>query len=192
MGEDIDQLRATAEQVAVVMRRDPNLQNVQFDWNEKIESLRVDIDQERARSLGVTSQDVAQTLQAWQKGVPITQLREGDQLIDLVWRASGRYRDSFDRLPDLDIATRQRPPCAAGAGGQADADTGRGADLAPRPPADHHRARRPVLGAAPARTVSARLGPQLEPIRAKLPPGFRIEMGGAIEESAKGEASIQP
>jgi multidrug efflux pump len=191
MGENIDQLRAVAEQVATVMRSEANLQNVQFDWNDKVKSLRVEIDQDRARALGVSSQDVAMTLQAWLKGAAITPFREGDQLIDVVWRASGAERDSFDHLPDLDIAT----------------STGRHVPLAQvaklvpvleegliwrRDRLPTITVRADIFGATttgPA--ISARLNPQLDPIRAKLPTGFRIEMGGAIEESAKGEKSIQ-
>ncbi len=190
MGEDIDQLRAIAEEVAVVMRTDASLQNVQFDWNEKSKSLRVEIDQDRARALGISSQDLALALQAWLKGATITQYREGDQLIDVVWRASGAERDSFDRLPDLDIptATGRHVPLA------------QVAKLVPvleegliwrrdRLPTINVRA--DLLGNATGPAVSTRISPQLDPIRAKLPPGFRIEMGGAIEESGKGEKSIQ-
>ncbi len=190
MGEDIDQLRAVAEEVATVMRTEGDLQNVQFDWNEKIKSLRVEIDQDRARALGVSSQDVALTLQAWLKGAAVTQYREGDQLIDVVWRASGAERDSFDHLPDLDIgtATGRHVPLA------------QVAKLVPvleegliwrRDRLPTITVRADLLGATTGPAVSARINPQLDQIRAKLPPGFRIEMGGAIEESAKGEKSIQ-
>jgi multidrug efflux pump len=190
MGEDIEQLRAIAEQVAVVMRADTSLQNVQFDWNDKSKSLRVEIDQDRARALGISSQDLALALQAWLKGATITQYREGDQLIDVVWRASGAERDSFDRLPDLDIPTT----------------TGRHVPLAQvaklvpvleegliwrRDRLPTITVRADLLGNATGPAVSTRISPQLDPIRAKLPPGFRIEMGGAIEESGKGEKSIQ-
>jgi multidrug efflux pump len=190
MGEDLDRLRATAEQVATVMRADPNLQNVQFDWNEKIKSLRVDIDQDRARALGVTSQDVAQTLQAWLKGVPITQLREDDQLIDLVWRASGTQRDSFDRLPDLDVATAagHHVPLAQVARLTPVLEEGL---IWRRDRLPTITVRADLFGSTTGPAESTRLEPQMDRIRAALPPGYRIETGGAIEESGKGEKSIQ-
>ncbi|MBI4986264.1 MAG: efflux RND transporter permease subunit, partial [Rhodocyclales bacterium] len=190
MGEDLEALRRIAGEVATIMRADPNLQNVQFDWNEKIKSVKVDIDQDRARLLGVSSQDVALTLQAWLVGAAVTQYREGDQLIDVVWRASGADRTSLDRLPDLDIV-------AAG---------GRHVPLAQvarlKPVLEEgliwRRDRLPTLtvradlaGAKQAPMISAAINPQLDPLRAKLPPGFRIETGGAVEESAKGEDSIK-
>ncbi len=190
MGEDLEQLRAIAGQVAEVMRTDPDLQDVHLDWNEKVKSVRVAIDQDRARLLGISSQDVALTLQAWLKGAAITQFREGDQLIDVVWRGSGVNRDSLDGLPDLDIAT---------AGGR-HVPLAQVARLEPvleegiiwrrdRLPAITVRA--DLAGQTTAPAVSVRLDPRLDPIRAQLPPGFRIEMGGTIEESAKGEKSIQ-
>lgn len=194
MGEDIDGLRTVAGRVAERMRADPNLQSVNFDWNEKVKSLRVEIDQSRARALGINSQDVAQTLQAWLKGTTVTQYREGDQLIDVVWRAAdsaaGVSRDSFDRLPDLDIVTangRHVPLAQVG-------------KLVPvleegliwrrdRLPSISVRA--DVVGNTTGPAVSVRLEPQMDQIRAELPPGMRIEMGGTIEESGKGEKSIQ-
>jgi multidrug efflux pump len=190
MGENLDQLRVIAKQVATVMRRDPNLKNVQFDWNEKIKSLRVDIDQDRARALGVSSRDVALTLRAWLKGVPITQFREGDQLIDVVWRAPGPQRDSFDRLPDLDIPTADghHIPLAQVAKLTPVLEEGL---IWRRDRLPTITVRADLLGNTTGPAVSERLNPQLDRIRAKLPPGFRIEMGGAIEESAKGEKSIQ-
>ncbi|MDP2785297.1 MAG: efflux RND transporter permease subunit [Sulfurimicrobium sp.] len=190
MGEDLEQLRVIAGQVAEIMRADTDLQDVHLDWNEKVKSVRVAIDQDRARLLGVSSQDVALTLQAWLKGAAITQFREGDQLIDVVWRGSGVNRDSLDGLPDLDIATtggrhvplaqvaRLEPVLEEGIVWRRD-----------RLPAITVRA--DLAGKTTGPAVSTRLNPRLDPIRAQLPPGFRIEMGGTIEESAKGEKSIQ-
>ena len=107
MGEDLDQLRTVANEVAAIMRKHDNLQDVHLDWNDKVKSLKVEIDQGRARALGVSTQEVAQALQAWLSGVAITQYREADQLIDVVWRAEGANARTLERLPDLDIQTAQ-------------------------------------------------------------------------------------
>jgi multidrug efflux pump len=190
MGEDTNQLRAIAAEVAAVMRADPNLQDVQFDWNEKIKSLRVEIDQDRARLLGVSSQDLALTLQAWLKGATVTQYREDDQLIDVVWRASGAARDSFDGLPDLDVVTAlgRHVPLAQVARLVPVQEDGL---IWRRNRVPTITVRADFIGATTAPAISARVDPQLDSIRAKLPPGYSIEMGGAIEESSKGERSIQ-
>jgi multidrug efflux pump len=194
MGEDIDQLRAVAAQVAAVMRADRDLHEVHLDWNEKVKALRVQVDQDRARLLGVSSQEVAFALQTWLKGSAVTQLREGDQLIDLVWRGSGGStgadRDSLDRLADLDIVTAagRHVPLAQVARLEPILEEG---IVWRRDRLPTITVRGDVVGLATGPAVSARLNPQLDQIRAGLPPGIRVEMGGAIEESAKGEKSIQ-
>ncbi|MDO8934137.1 MAG: efflux RND transporter permease subunit [Rhodocyclaceae bacterium] len=190
MGEDIETLRRIAGEVAAVMRAHPNLQDVQLDWNEKVKSVRVEIDQDRARLLGVASQDVAQALQGWLIGAAITQYREGDQLIDVVWRSTGADRDSLDRLPDLDIV----------AGGGRHIPLSQVARLKPvledgivwrRDRLPTITVRSDLTGNKQAPPISAELDAQLDAVRAKLPPGFRIEMGGTTEEAAKGENSIK-
>src|SRR5450759_352680 len=103
MGEDLTRLREISEQVATMMRANTHLQNVNFDWNEKIKSVRVMVNQDRARQLGTSSQEISQALQGWLNGVALTQYREGDQLIDVVWRGNAGDSRSLDHLPDLDI-----------------------------------------------------------------------------------------
>jgi multidrug efflux pump len=195
LGEDLLALRDNAEGIAAVMRAHPNLRNVNFDWNDRIKSVRVEIDQSRARALGVSSQDVALTLQGWLVGATVTQFRENDQLIDVVWRADGGRRGDADprtltRLPDLDLVTAsgRHVPLA------------QVARLVPvleegliwrrdRLPAITVRA--DSVGAMQPQAISAQIDEQLIELRAKLPPGFRIELGGSTEESAKGENSIK-
>ena len=190
MGEDIEQLRRIAGEVATVMRADTSLQNVQFDWNEKIKSVKVVVDQDRARQLGVSSQDVALTLQGWLVGATVTQYREGDQLIDVVWRAAGADRGSLDRLPDLDIVTAggRHVPLAQVARLQPALEEG---IVWRRDRLPTITVRADITGSKQAATISAEISPQLDPIRAALPPGFRIETGGSVEESAKAENSIK-
>ena len=201
LGEDLAALRDGAESISTLMRAHPNLRNVNFDWNDRVKSVRVEIDQARARALGVSSQDVALTLQGWLVGATVTQFRENDQLIDVVWRAAAErgtdasMGDSVDprtlsRLPDLDItsASGRHIPLA------------QVARLVPvleegliwrrdRIPAITVRA--DIVGSLQPQAASAQIDLQLGDLRAKLPPGFRIEVGGATEESAKGENSIK-
>ncbi|MBA3033941.1 MAG: efflux RND transporter permease subunit [Gammaproteobacteria bacterium] len=191
VGENVETLRGIASEVATVMRSNPDIRDVHLDWNEKAKSIRVDIDQARARVLGVSSQDVAQALQAHQIGATLTQFREGDQLIDIVWRAGGPDRGSLDRLADLPV------PLASGKW----VPLAQVAKLTPvleegviwrrdRLPAIQVRAdlaNSKVTGP----TVSQRIDPQLAAIRAQLPPGYRVEVGGTIEESAKNEDALK-
>jgi multidrug efflux pump len=197
LGEDLLALRDNAEAISTLMRAHPNLRNVNFDWNDRVKAVRVEIDQARARALGVSSQDVALTLQGWLVGATVTQFRENDQLIDVVWRAGlERGAEGFadprtlNRLPDLDLvsASGRHIPLA------------QVARLVPvleegliwrrdRMPAITVRA--DIVGSMQPQAASAQLDEQLGSLRAKLPPGFRIEMGGSTEESAKGENSIK-
>jgi multidrug efflux pump len=190
MGEDLEALRRIADDVAATMRTHPALQNVQFDWTEKVKSLRVEIDQDRARLLGLSSQDVALALQGWLVGATITQFREGDQLIDIVWRSAGAERASLDRLPELDIvaANGRHIPLAQVACLKPVLEEG---IVWRRDRLPTITVRSDLTGDLQAPQVSQEIDARLEPLRAKLPPGFRIEMGGTIEEAAKGEESIK-
>jgi multidrug efflux pump len=190
IGADPEVLRAIAAEVAAAVRADPATQNVHLDWNEKAKSVRIAIDQDRARLLGVSSQDVAQALQAQQVGATLAQWREGDQLIDIVWRAGGPERGSLDRLADLPVpANGKWVPLA---------------QVARTEPALEEAViwRRDRLPAIQIRadladerltgpTVSARIDARLGALRAKLPPGYRVEIGGTIEESAKNEQALK-
>jgi len=104
-GEDIGELRRVAGEVATVMRDSPQLKEVNFDWNELGKSIRVDIDQDRARALGISSQELAAFLNSMLTGVAVTQMREGDQLIDVVARAAGDERARISALADINIHT---------------------------------------------------------------------------------------
>lgn len=191
VGPETETLRALAGEVAAAMRANPNLTNVHLDWNEKAKSVRVAIDQDRARQLGVSSQDVAQTLQAQQLGVTLSQFREGDQLIDIVWRAGAAERNRLDRLQDLPVPTAN----------------GRWIPLAQvarlEPVLEEgvlwRRDRLPVIQVradlandrVTGPSATQQVDPQLNEIRQRLPAGYRIEIGGSIEESAKNENALK-
>lgn len=192
MGEDLTRLREISEQVAAMMRANRHLQNVNFDWNEKVKSVRVEVNQDRARQLGTSSQEISQALQGWLNGVALTQYREGDQLIDVVWRGDvgGEHGTrSLDRLPDLDIPlpNGKHVPLA------------QLAKLVPvleegliwrRNRLPTMTVRADMAGEMQPATISTQLNAQFDDLRAKLPIGYRIEMGGSIEESGKNQKAI--
>ena len=189
-GADAERVRGIAAQVAEVMRAHPGLRDVNFDWFEKARGLRVQLDQGRAAALGVTSQDLSQALQTWLNGAPLTQYREGDQLIDVVLRGRAEERNSLDRLPDLDLvnASGLHVPLAQVAHLEPVLEDG----------VVWRRDRLPTITvradlaseAFQGPSLSLELNPRLDALRASLPPGYSIVMGGAIEESAKGEQSV--
>jgi multidrug efflux pump len=190
-GPDVETLRGIAQEVAAVMRANANLRNVHLDWNEKAKSVRVAIDQDRARHFGVSSQEAAQALQAQQVGLTLGQFRDGDQLIDIVWRATADERGSLDRLADLPIPTSSGRwiPLAQVAKLEPVLEEGViwRRDRLPAIQVRADLANDRVTG--PSATLQ--VDPQLAEIRRRLPPGYRIDIGGTIEESAKNEDALK-
>lgn len=189
-GENLADLRRAAEQVAVVMRANPHVKDVNFDWNEMSKSIRLDVDQDRARALGINSQELATFLNTTLTGMNITQLREGDQLIDVVARATGDERNRMAALADINIhtASGRYVPLAQVAKISYELEEGL---IWRRNRLPTVTVRADIRDSTQAPVVSAQINPQLANLRATLPPGFRIEVGGATEESAKGEDSIK-
>ena len=193
MGDDLGELRRIAAEIAPVLNANPHVQNVHLDLHEKVKSIRVEVDQDRARQLGTSSQEIALALQTWLNGSALTQYREGDQLIDVVWReplnTAQNQRKVLAQLPELDIAV---------AGGRY-VPLAQLAKLVPvlEEGLIWRRNRLPTITVnadiadqtQPAE-VTAQVDPKLNVIRAKLPAGYRIEIGGSAEESAKSEKAI--
>ena len=106
VGPDPMEVRAIAEKVRGVMVQNSKVVEPHLNWNEQVKSIRLEVDQDRARALGLTPQDVAQTLQTLLSGFTVTQYRQGIEHIDVVARAVPAERLELDRLPTLTIATR--------------------------------------------------------------------------------------
>jgi multidrug efflux pump len=172
------------------MRVNPHVKDVNFDWNEMGKSVRLEIDQDRARALGVSSQDLSNSVNLMLAGATITQVRDGDYLVDVVVRAPSDERTRISSLSDLNIRTAngRYVPLAQVAKisyGLEDVLINRRNRL----PTVTVRA--DIRDDVQAPVVSAQIDPQLDAVREKLPPGFRIDLGGATEESTKSEASIK-
>ena len=188
-GDDIATVRAIAARVAAAMRADARTDNVNFDWDEPAErSLRFEIDQQRARALGVSSQDVANFLQMTLSGYTVTQFRERDKLIAVDLRAPRRERVDPAGVLTLAMPTPHGPVPLASLGHMVNSlEYG----------VIWERDRQPtitvqsdVLGNAQGIDVTRSIERQLQPVRASLPAGYRIEVGGSVEQSEKGQASI--
>ena len=106
LGPDGDSVRAVADKVRGAMRANPNTRDVQFDWNEQKKSIRLEVDQDRARSLGLTPQDIAQTLETLLSGYTVTEYKEGIELVPVVARAVPEERLGLASFEDLTIPTR--------------------------------------------------------------------------------------
>ena len=189
IGNDIASVRALAQQVAATVRENRNARNVHLDWNEQVKSVHLEIDQNKARAIGVSVQGLSTGLNSILTGFSITAFREKDELIDVVARAENVERSDPGSLAEINVPTQ----------------SGKWIPLAQIATIDYgfeegiiwRRNRQPVVtvradvsGDVQAPVVSKQIDARLDALRAKLPEHYRIEMAGAIEESAKGENSI--
>ncbi|HRH16593.1 MAG TPA: efflux RND transporter permease subunit, partial [Aquabacterium sp.] len=189
VGDDINQLRQWSEQAKAIMRANTDMRGVNDNWNESVKAIRLRVDQDKARALGVTTQSIAQASRVLTSGVTIGQYRENDRLIEIVLRSPQSERVTLGALdnayvptasgqmvPVLQIAKPQLvwEPGVIWREGRLYAVTVQG-DVRPG-----------VQGP----TVSSALWPAMMALQAKMPAGFRVELAGTAEESTKGQGSI--
>jgi multidrug efflux pump len=188
-GADIGRVRAIAAEVAALMRADPGTVNVQFDWDEPTKVVRLDIDQNKARVLGLSTQDVAAFLNNSVSGLTVTTYRERDKLIDVVIRGAPDERAALSSLKDLAVPSRngKAVPITQIADIRYEQEEG---VVWRRNRLPTVTVRSDLAGDAQGPDVTARIDPRLDALRASLPLGYRVEIGGAIEDSMKGQKSI--
>jgi multidrug efflux pump subunit AcrB len=189
IGPDPMKVREIAEQVRQVMAKNPKIVDPHLDWSEQVKSIRLEVDQDRARALELTPQDVAQTLQTLLSGLTITQYREGIEHIDVVARAVPDERLELGRLPALTITTRNGVPVPLSQIARLHYEFEepilwrRNRDLV-------LTARGDVVDGVQAPDVSTEVLAKIGGIEDALPYGYRIETGGSIEESAKANVAL--
>jgi multidrug efflux pump len=193
VGTEPAALRQKAEEVKAVMRQNTSTRGVNDNWNESVKAVRLEVDQAKARALGVTSQSIAQASRTLLSGAPVGQYRDGDKLIDIVLRQPLSERDALSDLNQAYVPTA----------------SGKSIPLM--------QIAKPVLGWEPGvmwregrqyaitvqsdisegvqgATVTAQLQPELKKLQAawvaKGQADYRIEVAGAVEQSSKGSASI--
>ncbi|MFL6937345.1 MAG: efflux RND transporter permease subunit, partial [Xanthobacteraceae bacterium] len=189
VGPDPMKVRAIADEVRTAMAANPKIVDPHLNWGEQVKSIRLEVDQDRARALGLTPQDVAQTLQTLLTGFTVTQYREGIERIDVVARAVAAERLALDRLPTLTIATANgiAVPLSQIARLHYEYEEPilwrRNRDIVLTVRGD-------IVDNVQAPDVTNEILPKLKPIQDALPYGYRIETGGAIEESVKANAAL--
>jgi multidrug efflux pump len=189
IGPDPMKVRSIAEEVRQVMATNAKIIDPHLDWSEQVKSIRLEVDQDRARALGLTPMEVAQTLQTLLSGYNVTQYREGIEHIDVVARAVPSERLELNHLPALTIATRNgvAVPLSQIARLHYEYEEPilwrRNRDMV-------LTARGDVIDRVQAPDVSKELEPKLKSIKDALPYGYRIETGGSIEESVKANTAL--
>jgi multidrug efflux pump subunit AcrB len=181
--------RDAAFLVAQTLGQNPNTRLVNFDWNEPMKSLRVQVDQDRVRQLGVSSKSLSEALNAVTTGMVVTQVRDSIYLTDLTARAADEQRSSLQTLRNLQVAldngqTIPLNQVATVRYGLEQPVIWR-RDLLPT-----ITVQADVVPGIEAKTVNTQLAPALAELEKKLPAGYRLEIGGTVEESAKGLHSI--
>ncbi len=188
-GPDLQAVRDYAQQIAAVVGANPNMGRVTLDWNEPARVIKVDVLQDKARQLGISSQEIASALGNVVGGATATQIRDGIYLVDVVSRARDEERQSIEILRNLQLNTQDGRviPLAAVA-------------------TFHHEMEQPfvwrrdriptitvkatVMSDEQPATIDAQLASQIDAFRAELPPSYSLAVGGAVEESAKGQGPI--
>jgi multidrug efflux pump len=188
-GENFDTLRDIAGQMAATMRANPNLRNIQMDWNERSKAIFMDIDPTRAQVLGVNQQGLSQLLQSAISGSQISTFRERDQLIEIVLRGAQPEREHLELLANLNVPTAsgKTVPLSHIATLRYGQEEGL---IWKRNRVPTITVRADIYNGMQAPAVTGQLEPEMDKIRAALPLGYRLETGGAVEESAKANLSI--
>src|ERR1700758_3790605 len=189
IGPDTQKVREIAYQVRDIMKQNPNVTEPQLDWNEQSPYLKLVVNQDRARALGLTPQDVSQSLAMLISGVQVTTVRDGIEKVGVVARAVPSERLDLAHVGDLTITSKNgiAVPMQQIAKIEYSHEEPilwrRNRDMAITVRAD-------VADGVQAPDVTNQIWPKLADIRDHLEPAYRIEPGGAFEESAKGNASI--
>ena len=189
VGPEAAGVRAWAEEAKEVLRGHAGMRGVNDNWNERVKVLRLEVDQDKARALGVTSQAIAQASRTLLSGVTVGQYREGDKLVDIVLRQPRGERDAIADLGSAYLPTSSgRPiPLAQVARVRLDWEPGvmwrEGRQYAVTVQGD-------VAEGLQGPTVTKQLWPALQALKAKMPTGYDIEIAGAQAESQKGQGSI--
>ena len=188
-GPEIAQVRDTALKLAQVMAKNPQVVHVNYDWFEPARQVRIQIDQNEARLLGLSSQALASVLNTVITGSPITQVRDDIYLVDVIARATDEERVSLDTLRSIQVplANGRTVPLSQFASFTYDQEQ----------PLIWRRDRVPTLtvqadvrpGVLPATVVEA-LGPSIAELNKTLQRPYRIALGGVVEDSAKAQASV--
>ena len=189
VGPDLDVIRGLAAEVREVMAANPNMRLVHLDWGNRTPSLRLALDQERLRLIGLTPKEAGQQLQSYLNGTPATQVRENLRSVDVLLRSPGPERRSLGEIGDLTLATKDGRQVPVSQVARLES-TSEDAVLKRYNRETYIRVQGDVRDGRQPPDIHAEVLPLLDPIKAKLPPGYRIDTAGAVEESAKAMMSL--
>ncbi|MCW0017266.1 efflux RND transporter permease subunit [Rhizobium sp. BT-226] len=188
-GENLQTVRDLAQKLGSIVGTYPSLRNIAFDWNEPARVVKIDVLQDKARQLGVSSEDIAMALNTVVQGNAVTQVRDDIYLVDVIGRAAEKERGSIDTLLDLQLqsSSGQSVPLSSVA-------------------TFHYELEQPTIwrrDRIPTITIKAGIGDATQPatvvkaltdkvsaFEKTMPAGYSVKIGGAVEESAKSQGPI--
>ena len=189
-GEHIDEVRALARKVAARVRENPHVANVHLDWEEPSKVVVLNLDQDRARALGVTTAELSRFLQRSLTGSSVSQYREDDELIEILLRGTPDERQQLGALASLAVPTDNGTSVALSQVATLEYGFEEGVIW--------HRNRLPnvtiradIYGKEQPATLVQQILPTLEPVRSELPDGYLLEVGGTVEDAARGQNSVK-
>jgi multidrug efflux pump len=187
-GEHVDEVLRIARDVRAKVAANPDVRNVNLDWDEPSKVVRLVIDQERARALGVSSQQLASFMSGSLSGLHVSTYREGNELIEILLRGPEQERLNLSLLGSLAVPTSS--------GKSVPLSQIARIDYSFEPGVIWHRNRLPTVivradveNATPP-TVTNAILPTLADIRSALPPGYLLETGGTVEDAGRGSRSV--
>lgn len=191
MGPDEDKVRAIAQKVFTIMQANKDMRQVNMDWAERVPTMHFVLEQDRLNQMGLTTEDASQQIQFLLTGIPITQVREDVRTVEIVARSDGKTRLDPSQIQNMNLVNREGKVIPIGQIGHV--------VIRPEDPILHRRdrlstvtVRGDINEALQPPQVSMEVMQQLAPVIASLPPGYKIEMGGNIEEAGKANSALAP
>lgn len=189
MGPDHDKIRAIAAEVEKRVRANPATRHVNINWGEQLKALRITLDQDKIRLLGINSQSLSQQLQMLISGATVTDYRDGNRTVGIVARLNKQEQSDVAALGNLQVQTASGRFVPVSQLGKI--------DYQPEESIIWRRNRLPtitvnadVADGVQGDDVSTALWPQMQQLEASLPLGYHIELGGSLESSSNSQAAI--
>ncbi|CDZ45675.1 efflux RND transporter permease subunit [Neorhizobium galegae] len=188
-GPDIQTVRELSHRFGAVVNRHPLIANMTYDWNEPSRVVKVDVLQDKARQLGVSSEDIANVLNSIVEGSSTTQIRDSIYLIDVIGRAQDAERGSIETLRDLQLpgSNGKSVPLSAVAKFRYELEQPM---IARRDRIPTVTVKAAVTGSTQPATIVEQLKPDVEKFTKTLPAGYKVEVGGSVESSADAQGPI--
>lgn len=189
MGQDTQKVREIAYKVRDIVRKSPLVKDTQLDWNEQVRSLKVQVDQDKARLLGLSNEDIQNIVQTVSNGATLTQIRRNEELVDVVVRAEPQERLSIEQLGDIQLFSHTGAVIPLSQVAKIE-PTFEEPVLWRRDRDMSLSVRSDLIDGIQGPYATTKIMPSLQPLIDSLPSGYRIEAGGAIEESDKANKAL--